>query len=271
MSKQTSTEVTKADTSIFHLLDGEDEQQIFAEAQGRLKQALVYKINAKNTATGKYEERSELSYAGIQHICLMMAQRHEEFGSLELVDEPTIKRESFEIECDGKPQKIQKWYASCVVRNTKTRATAPGASEASIVSKQIKIDPKTNKKVWNNDLNSYEYEERYDDFGRTKALSKAFRNACKPFIPVKLILEMIKIAEEQGQTKSFDDKPSSNSEKTDQLCTCDPNVRNPNDIPIASKDSKIHGLLSCKTCSYPISRLVSDMIIEKRGKEQSTL
>ena len=138
---------------------------------------------------------------------------------------------------------------------------APGASEADVVTNQPKIDPKTNKKIWNNELQSYEYEEAYDDFARTKALSKALRNAMKPHIPQKLIIEMINIAEEKGQTKSF------NQSESADVCTCTAEERNPSDEPITDGEQK--GQLQCRHCAKPISKGVSAFLLQKRKEAQS--
>lgn len=246
--------VLKEDTDIFHLLDSEDEQQIIMEAQDRMKSALVYKVPWKNPNTNQWEERSELSYAGIQHICIMMAQKHNEVGSLELVEDPKIEMQKLELVMNGLPRTVTKWYASCKVKNTKTGMITPGISEADVITKGIKKDPATNKKIWDESLKSYIYEEVYDDFGRTKAVSKAFRNACKIQIPQKLILEMIKIAEEKGQTKTVVQEPKN------QICLC------------ALKDVKVSdtvrpdGLYECRKCCCAISKERKQALDNFRGE-----
>lgn len=250
--------VLKEDTDIFHLLDSEDEQQIIMEAQDRMKSALVYKVPWKNPQTNQYEERSDLSYAGIQHICIMMAQKHNEVGSLELVEDPKIEMQRLDLVMNGLSKTVIKWYASCKVRNTKTGMITPGISEADVVTKGIKRDPVTNKKVWDDSIKSYIYEEVYDDYGRTKAVSKAFRNACKIQIPQKLILEMIKIAEEKGQVKSV-----VNEQKLAN-CMC------PLKDIIVSTTVRPDGLFECKHCSCAISEARKKALENFKGELKSS-
>lgn len=212
--------VLKEDTDIFHLLDSADEQQIMMEAQDRMKDALVYKMKRYVEGKGWIDE-SQLSYAGIQHITIMMAAKKDSVGALALVEDPKIEMKTYPVTLDQGDKIIQKWYASCKVRNTLSGMITPGVAEADVVIKVPKRDPDTNKKIWNEEKRSYEMVDGYDDFGRNKAISKAFRNACKIQIPQKLILEMIKIAEEKGQTKNVETETADGTYQKGKLCNCE--------------------------------------------------
>lgn len=232
--------------SIFHLLDAEDEKQIVLEAQGRLAESLVYTIKQYNVKTKSWEDRDELTYAGIKHITIMMSQQHEEVGSLEVLENPIVKMEEFELPLNGEIKKINKWSCSLRVRNTKTGMVSPGFAEADVITKVVKKDPLTNKKVWSETKNAYEMEDGMDDFGRTKCVSKAFRNACKVQIPEKLILEMIKIAKEKGKTQTVETKSSPKTVKGIEYCSCS------NDDIKQSAEKQPSGRYKCEKCNGEI-------------------
>ena len=276
-SNQTTQLEVQTAPDIFHLLDSEDEKQIIAEAQGRLKEALVYTTKKWNKDTKQMEEVDQLSYTGIQHITIMMAQQRDTVGSLAIDGEPEIKMETIKYNVGEEEKTIQKWCCKLNVINTLTKMRTPGYAEADVVVYGDKIHPQTGKKIWNDSLNSYEKELVYDDFGKNKALSKAFRNACKVQIPQSLILEMIRIAKTEGRVKHMDEpkqteqsteKPEPKPVETVSYCTCDPEKCNPSEDVIKESDTNkksLVGLLSCRRCSSPISQIRTQAIIAKRS------
>jgi len=123
--------------------------------------------------------------------------------------------------------------------------TTPGYAEADVTILGNKLDA-NGKKIWDDDVKSYVKEIIYDDFGKNKALSKAFRNACKVQIPQNLILEMIKIAKETGRTTEVV------SEKTAELnseCGCSMTDT------IVTDTVNGKGLHQCDNCKKPISEI----------------
>jgi len=250
-SKNGEKLVLKEDTDIFHLLDQEDERQIILEARDRMKEALVYTIHRYDPKKKEWVDEDQLSYAGIQHIIILMSQSKDSAGSLELVDEAKCEMKSFNLTINDKPIVIQKWYASCKVRNTLTKLTTPGVAEADVVIKVTKKDPQTNKKIWIKEKNAYEMEDGYDDFGRNKAVSKAFRNACKIQIPQKLILEMIKIAKEKGQVKKVEQQTT--QQTNSNFCQCS------EPKPKFQTDDK--GNHVCYTCNKPVKPDIAKQLL----------
>lgn len=113
------------------------------EAETAVKQALAYEVRGKK----------QLSYMGIKWIVLKMSQKEQ---PLEVVDMPTT--ELMKHEPENKNSWV--WYATIKIRNKKTGLSTVGASES-----------------------PYNFNGQYDSFGRTKALSKAERNACRKQIP----------------------------------------------------------------------------------------
>ena len=113
------------------------------EAETAVKQALVYEVKGKK----------QLSYMGIKWIVLKMSQKEQ---PLEVVDMPII--ELIKHDSDNKSSWI--WYATIKVRNKKTGLSTVGASES-----------------------PFNFNGQYDSFGRTKAISKAERNAFRKQIP----------------------------------------------------------------------------------------
>lgn len=129
--------------SEFQIMDEADSQQI-QDAETAVKQALVYEVRGKK----------QLSYMGVKWLVLKMSQKEQ---PIEVIDMPVIDLVKHEDE--NKSTWI--WYATIKVRNRKTGLSTVGASES----------PYLNEK------------NVYDTFGRTKALSKAERNACRKQIP----------------------------------------------------------------------------------------
>lgn len=210
---QKSTEIqTIEEPDIFHLLESEDEQQIILETNERMKEALVYQVNWYNPKTYNYEKRDELSYAGINYLVILMAQNLKQ--GIEIVREPKIEL----LTVDG----VERWHAMIICRNKVTGLETVGNSEQTVKLKQKKKGA-DGKDVFENGQPVYEYN-KYDDFGRTKALSKAQRNAWKLQMPAKLILKVIQIAKDKKQTKTLETKKTTVLRK---ICNCRENGREP--------------------------------------------
>jgi len=123
----------------------------------------------KYNVAGK--EKQELTYVGLKHLTLLMSQGGHPLEVLETTVD----------------QKNDIWYATYKVKNKTTGHESVGVSECPV-----------------NDDNG-----KYDPFGRTKAMSKAERNAWRKQIPELKIIELIKAALAKGSVKDI------NPEKTD--------------------------------------------------------
>jgi len=147
--------MTAVEKSEYQIMDEMDSQQI-VQADSTLKQALVYDIRGK----------PQISYMGIKWLVLKMSQAGQ---ALQIIDMPDVKLEKH----DPEDQKSWIWYATIKVRNTKTGLETIGASEQGY-----------------GDGNG-----NYDTFGRTKAISKAERNAYRKQIPELEIQAMLNHAD----------------------------------------------------------------------------
>jgi len=148
-------------------------------ADADLQQALVHDINGKK----------QISYAGIKWIAVKMAQSNQ---ALQMIGNPVITLDRD----DPDNQEHWHWRATVKVRNTGTGLESFGVSEQ-----------------------SYLLDGRYDNFGRTKAASKAERNAIRKQIPEPEILDMIKAAD--GRMSAARKAAAAKSKPADQpLCEC---------------------------------------------------
>jgi len=158
-----------------------------------VREAMVY--SAKGT--------NQLTYIGLKHLTLMMSQAGQALEVLE-----------FEVKL-SKPEDQTKsewrWYSTYKVRNKETGHESVGMSEASYLDD----------------------DGKYDMFGRTKALSKAERNAWRKQIPELKIMELIKQATESNEVQHLDTG----------VCNCPLGVRN--------WDYKMK---KCKTCNNPLPK-----------------
>ena len=145
-----------AEKSEYQILDDADSRQI-EQAENAVKQALVYKTN-NNT--------QQLTYMGIKWLVLKMSERGE---ALQIPELPKI--ELVKHDPEDKSQWI--WYATIKVRNSATGLETIGASEQCYVDRNR--------------------GNQYDPFGRTKAISKAERNAFRKQIPELVITEMLSL------------------------------------------------------------------------------
>ena len=115
--------------------------------------------------------RKQISFAGIKWLVLQMSQ-HDQPLTVDIVD--------LHLERYTEDQSSWVWYATVKAKNTKTGLETLGASEQAFISNG-KIDP----------------------FSRTKALSKAERNAYRKQIPELEIKQMLDAAE-PGQIQKLD-------------------------------------------------------------------
>ena len=177
-----ATELVKKDSSIFKLLDKEDEKQIVNVKDFANDSPLIYKVH----------KNFELSYRGIKHIAILMADRG-----------MPLKLVNSKVDLIGEG-KEKTWYASVVMRNEKTGQEMEGVSQCSF------------------------YDEKgSDEFARTKAHSKAERNAIRKLIPEYLITKFIQEAD-KSQVKEI------------QFCSCLKSIPE----PLAKE--------ICKTCKKVI-------------------
>ena len=138
-------EMSEVVKSEYQIMDAADSKQI-EQADTAVQQALVYIANGKK----------QLTYIGIKSIVLEMSQNEQ---PLEIPDLPSVEL----IKHDENNQKTWIWYATIKVKNAKTGLESIGASEQPFLD---------------------EYRQyQMDSFGRTKAISKAERNAFRKQIP----------------------------------------------------------------------------------------
>lgn len=162
------------------------------------------------------QNEKQLTYIGLKHLTLLMSQKGQ---PLEVMD-CEVKLEKV----DPQNQATWIWYSTYKVRNQKTNHESVGMSEA-----------------------GYFESGKYDHFGRTKAMSKAERNAWRKQIPELEIRELIKSASKDGSVKTFDKpadtKPNADpGTNTDGLCHC----MDENTIPDFTTGK-------CGQCSYKMS------------------
>lgn len=150
---------------VFIIADNLDEQQI--TNLGKFKDVLCYKIR----------DHYELSYKGIKHISLYMANKGFPLSTIE---------QNAELKGDGKEKT---WYATVRVLNKTTNQDAVGNSECPFYD-----------------------GPNQDHFARTKALSKAERNAMRKLIPEALIVDLVNKATTKGEVAEI--KPQ------DDSCKC---------------------------------------------------
>ena len=163
--------------SEFQIMDDHDARQI-ETADSAVRQALVYR-----TKNGK----RQLSYTGIKWLVLKMAQNEQ---SLEIPDLPQVEL----VKHDESDQKTWIWYAMIKVRNAKTGLETIGASEQNFID---------------------EYKGNiYDQFGRTKAISKAERNAYRKQIPELEINAMMDTVSAQSEESIYNDNRNYTSTTT---------------------------------------------------------
>jgi len=124
--------------------------------------------------------KQELTYVGLKHLTLLMSQGGQPLEVLETLVE----------------QKNDIWYATYKVKNKTTGHESIGVSECPVNE-----------------------NGKYDPFGRTKALSKAERNAWRKQIPELKITELIKAALAKGSVKDINPEQTDVQQETG-VCHC---------------------------------------------------
>lgn len=146
-----------------------------------LRDKLAYKIKVRG------KERLELSYAGIKQLILEMSQKEQ---SMEIV---SSKIERIKID-----ENTDNWYAEVTLRNKKTGHEAWGVSE-----------------------NPVYFNGEYDQFGRTKAVSKAIRNAERQQLPELLISSFLENSQKADKVQEIQTDESLKKGTLDKICNCD--------------------------------------------------
>ena len=178
---------TQIEKSEYQILDDADAQQI-AQADQAVKQALAYEIK---TPAGM---KKQLSYAGIKWLVLNMSQKGQ---SLQIVDK--------EVKLEKSPlDDTYTWYATVTVRNRETGLETVGTQESPYIERG-----------------------QYDRFGRTKALSKAVRNAYRQQIPELEIQAMLGAIDPSNVEKIVTTAGSPPQQHT--TVQVDPNIEGPSD------------------------------------------
>ena len=214
----TSVVVEKSE---FQILDEADSLQI-EKAETAVKQALVYQTN----------NSKQLTYMGIKWLVLHMSQKGQ---PLTIYDVPTV--ELVKHDPEDKSQWI--WYATVKVRNSKTGLDTIGASEQPLTIydvptvELVKHDPEDksqwiwyatvkvrNSKTGLDTIGASEQPfldkhrgDNYDPFGRTKAISKAERNAFRKQIPELEITAMLDIVTAE-EVEKIDTTPATETKAT---------------------------------------------------------
>ena len=148
------------------------------KAESAIKQALAYEVRGKK----------QLSYMGIKWLVLKMSQKEQ---PLEIVDMPQVELSKTDLN----DQSTWVWYCTIKARNQKTGLVTVGASESSWLS-----------------------GGKYDTFGRTKAISKAERNAYRKQIPEIEINAMLEsISPEDVESLKTDNTTTPNPPSDKQL------------------------------------------------------
>jgi hypothetical protein len=175
-----STQVQKSE---YQILDHADEEQI-KNAQNAVKQALCYEITIKG------KKVRQITFVGLKWLTLQMSQKGQ---ALEIQDSEV------KLEKDGVKESLWFWRAKVKVRNQKTGLETEGISECPY-SETLK-DGKT----------------KYDPFGRTKAHSKAERNAWRKQIPE---LEITTLLESVAESDTDKISNQQNTETRTEVCKC---------------------------------------------------
>ena len=146
-----------------------DEQQIISQ-DPKVREDLIY----YHTQTQEYL----VADSGVKWFVQQMAKKGE---ALVFTQPPKTWLEKYGSEDDSR----WVWQSECVVKNSKTGLETYGQSESPF------IEP---------------FKHVYDKFGRTKAGSKAARNANRKQIPEADLVRMINIAMKNGDAKPIETK-----------------------------------------------------------------
>jgi len=132
----------------------------------------------------------QITYIGLKYLVLKMSQSEQPLHILK--SEVVLDKDD--------PESKQMWYWRSIVRvkNQKTGLETEGISEA-----------------------PYFEKNNYDKFGRTKAISKAERNAWRKQIPELEIISLLKNAKGERTQKIETEKESYSAGTLDKICNCD--------------------------------------------------
>ncbi len=147
----------------YAILDKNDENQIISSSD-EIKQALVYDLKGKK----------QITFIGLKWLTVRMSQAGQ---ALEIVDS------SVKLEKDGEDKELWFWRSSVKVRNQKTGLETEGIAECPYLETNY---------IYKDGKRTDETESKYDSFGRTKAHSKAERNAWRKQIPELEITTLLK-------------------------------------------------------------------------------
>jgi hypothetical protein len=169
--------------SEYQILDKADEEQI-RQAQQSVKQALCYELTVGN------KKIKQITFIGLKWLALQMSQKGQ---ALE------IQSSKVELEKDDPiKQEFWFWRANVKVRNQKTGLETEGIAECPYLQK-------------------VKDEKTYDQFGRTKAHSKAERNAWRKQIPE---LEITTLLETVNKSDTHDLGKHETQSTNNEICQC---------------------------------------------------
>jgi len=149
----------------FTELDRRDQEQIIMEATGEASKELFYDVNGKKG----------LSYEGVNTVTFFM-------GDIET--EPWFQREK--VELNG-----QVFWSTTVRAINKTFSLAAlGTAEVPEMMDVYDLDPKTHKRIQNDD-GTFKMHKEFDRFCLRKSLSMAQRNAKRAVMPTPMLLKFL--------------------------------------------------------------------------------
>ena len=131
-----------------------------------IKQALAY------TSKGK----EQITYIGLKWLALEMSTHD---NPLEIVSQETIL-----TKYDDDDKTTWHWQSTIIMRNKSTGYETVGVSENPFL----------------------DHNGQYDNFGRTKASSKAERNCIRKQVPELMIVELLQKAKAEGRVEQVGDK-----------------------------------------------------------------
>ena len=180
------------------LMELADNLQI-EKADSSILQALTY-----TTKQGK----EQITYTGLKWLALEMSTQG---NPLEIVTQQTIL-----TKYDETDQAKWHWQSTIVMRNKNTGYETVGVSESPFLD--------------------FSRGGIYDNFGKTKASSKAERNCIRKHVPELMIVELMQKAKAEGRVEEISDKQNMQQIPTDDkpsekqityLLDLNPNARIP--------------------------------------------
>lgn len=137
----------------------------------------------------KTKNHAELTFVGLKHIILEMSQHEQPIE----IEESTVT-----LDKDGSSPDMWYWRAKVKVRNQQSNYPSEGLSEC-----------------------PYLENGKYDPFGRTKAHSKAERNAWRKQIPEQRIIELLKAVGPEDIQEVHDGFDDGDGDTQPRYCQCD--------------------------------------------------